>query len=150
MDPANRILAAEIAREEQRIRDYDPSIWLFFNPRIQRWIVCEDRRATSDRTNPFRPPDSDLIGIEGVGELTPFNALFKCEFSDGNPFPPLADIVIPVLKFEHPKAGEKDPQGVVKRMMEGERYRKEMVKQQAIERFREDRKMLTRKHFQLK
>lgn len=87
---------------------YDPSIRIFFNPRIDRWIICEDSRVAKKQTDPWLDRDVDLEGVEGVGEKTPFRALKKLETIDGKPIPPLADVVIKILALECPRKGDRD------------------------------------------
>ena len=110
---------AYFAEQERQIQlRYDPSIRLLYNPRIERWLICEDQRIALKVTDPLIERDCDLEGVPGVGEKTYFKALIKCECSDGLPFPPLADLVIKILAIQCPKNGDKSAKSVFKAQMD--------------------------------
>lgn len=109
--------------QEARVRGYHPEIVFLYNPRIERWLICEDLRVTRSKNSPWIHADPDLIGIAGIGEQTFLKALFKCEDADGKPFPPNADIILGILKYEFPRNGEKSAAGVVKRQIETDEER---------------------------
>lgn len=123
---------AYFADQERQIRRrYDPSICLFFNPRIDRWIVCEDQRIAFKVKDPLTERDPDLEGVPGIGAMTHYKALLKCECSDGKPFPPLADLVIKILAIQFPKNGDKSAKGVAKRQVERDEGRgKKFIREQ--------------------
>lgn len=108
---------------EARVRSYHPEIVFLYNPRIQRWVICEDMRVTRVKNSPWIDTDPDLVGVGGIGEKTFLKALFKCEAADGKPFEPHSDIVLGILKYEFPRNGEKSAAGVVKRQMESDEER---------------------------
>lgn len=118
--------------QEEAIQRKDNSIRIFWNPRIERHLVCQDLRIVRKNGDPWVDRDPDLEGVEGVGERTPFSCLFRCETKDGHPFPPLAPLILKVLTYECPAKHARDPakvawEGVHVREAAQAKVRKEAV-----------------------
>lgn len=126
---------AEILWQEKVVKDsYDPSICFLYNPRTQYWLICQDLRLCKKKSRPLVVRDEDLDGVVGIGEMTPFVCLLRCEFADGVRFTPNAALAIKLLNNQTKRRGELSPYDLVKKQ-EDERNeaRRKKIKDKAAD-----------------
>lgn len=122
----NSFVIAEAYKTQQEVnRRYDRAIRIVWAPKIQRFVICEDKLETRTSTapdgsseSPWINRDPDLEGaqhfgmwgeMQQIGIKTTLEARRRLETREGDYMPPDADIVIAILAMECPRAGDRDP-----------------------------------------